>query len=141
MLCHTSKEFIEIRQYNFRRWCWPRVLQRRIDECHSHHSNECKWPVLWCHASCQRVDSRIRTETQQIENLNEKEFNQLTIHPLDALSVTALLVFMVDSSDFQALRSQKCTTPPPLPTVTMLPLKDTDRTFWPLPLEGIFLIC
>ncbi len=64
----------------------------------------------------------------------------LTIHPFDDLMLTALLLFMVDSRNFPALRSQKSMTPIPVPMVRMLPLKDTERMPQPLLREGIFLM-
>ena len=64
----------------------------------------------------------------------------LTNHPFVHLSVTALLLFMVDSRNFPALRSQKRSIPTPVPMVRRLPLKDTERMPQPLLREGIFLM-
>ena len=50
----------------------------------------------------------------------------LTTQPLEALRVTALLEFMVDSRNLEARRSQKSMRPMPVPIVRMFPLKDTD---------------
>ena len=65
---------------------------------------------------------------------------ELTIHPFEAFSDTALLLFIVDSRNFPARRSQNSMIPMPVPIVSMLPLKDTDRIPQPLFRDGIFLI-
>ena len=62
----------------------------------------------------------------------------LTNQPLLALRLTARLLFMVDSRNFCARRSQKSMMPIPVPMVRMLPLKDTDRMPHPLLRDGIF---
>lgn len=64
---------------------------------------------------------------------------QITTHPLEDLRVTARLVFIVDSRNLPARKSQNKITPCPLPIVKMFPLKDTERILFPLFLEGIFL--
>ena len=63
-----------------------------------------------------------------------------TTQPLDALSVTALFVFIVESKNFPARKSQNKITPPPFPIVRIFPLKDTDLILEPLFRDGIFLI-
>ena len=63
----------------------------------------------------------------------------LTVHPLDALSVTALLLFMVDSRNLPALKSQNSKVPTAVPMVRMFPLKDTDRMPPQFCLDEIFL--
>ena len=65
---------------------------------------------------------------------------ELTIHPFEAFSDTALLLFIVDSRNFPARKSQNSMIPMPVPIVSMLPLKDTDRIPQPLFRDGIFLI-
>jgi hypothetical protein len=64
----------------------------------------------------------------------------LTTQPFEALRATALLLFMVDSRNFPARRSQKSKRPIPVPMVKMLPLKVTERIPHPLFREGIFLM-
>jgi len=65
--------------------------------------------------------------------------SSLCTQPLDALRVTALLEFMVDSKNLQARRSQKSIRPMPVPIVRMFPLKETLRMPHPEFREGIFL--
>ena len=65
---------------------------------------------------------------------------QLTTHPFEAFRVTALLLFIVDSRNFPALRSQNSKSPIPVPMVKILPLKVTDRIPQPLLRLGIFLM-
>ena len=63
-----------------------------------------------------------------------------TIQPLEVFRLTALFVFIVDSRNFPARRSQKSRSPIPVPIVRMLPLKLTERMPHPLFLLGIFLM-
>ena len=72
--------------------------------------------------------------------MNSFTYKLLTIHPFEAFNDTARLLFMVDSKNFPALRSQNNIIPIPVPIVSILPLNDTDRIPQPLLREGIFLI-
>ena len=77
---------------------------------------------------------------QRSKCFHKKYKISLTIHPFEALSETARLLFIVDSRNFPARMSQKSTNPMPVPIVKMLPLNETDRMPQPLLREGIFLM-
>ena len=64
----------------------------------------------------------------------------LTTHPLEALTLTALLLFIVESRNLPALKSQNKMSPIPVPIVSILPLNVTDRIPHPLFLEEIFFM-
>ena len=72
--------------------------------------------------------------------MNSFTYKLLTIHPFEAFSDTARLLFIVDSKNFPARKSQNSIIPMPVPIVSMLPLNDTERIPQPLLRDGIFLI-
>ena len=73
------------------------------------------------------MNFKYKKSLYQSKSIEKKNQILRTVHPFEALSATARLLFIVDSRYFPALKSQKCIMPCPVPIDSILPLNETER--------------